>query len=69
VAQHHQPGPPVAIVSAAVAREKRTIWVSLDQDLAAALQARGESLSSQVNEAVRNELTRHRSHPARWSQN
>jgi metal-responsive CopG/Arc/MetJ family transcriptional regulator len=39
---------------------KRKISVSLDEDLVAELEAGGEGLSAQVNDAVRNELTRRR---------
>jgi metal-responsive CopG/Arc/MetJ family transcriptional regulator len=39
---------------------KRKISVSLDEDLVAELEAGGEALSSQVNDAVRLELTRRR---------
>lgn len=39
-------------------KPKRTIWIPLDADLATALAERGELLSLQVNQAVRNELTR-----------
>ncbi len=41
---------------------KRKVSVSLDEDLVAELEAGGEALSSQVNEAVRLELTRRRRH-------
>jgi post-segregation antitoxin (ccd killing protein) len=39
---------------------KRKVSVSLDEDLVAELEAGGEALSSQVNEAVRIELGRRR---------
>lgn len=39
---------------------KRKVSVSLDDDLVAELETGGETLSSQVNEAVRNELERRR---------
>jgi len=39
---------------------KRKVSVSLDEDLVAELEAGGEALSSQVNDAVRLELTRRR---------
>ena len=39
---------------------KRKVSVSLDEDLVSELEAGGEALSSQVNEAVRLELTRRR---------
>lgn len=41
---------------------KRKVSVSLDEDLVAELEAGGEALSSQVNEAVRLELERRRRH-------
>lgn len=41
---------------------KRKISVSLDEDLVAELEAGGEALSSQVNDAVRLELNRRRRH-------
>lgn len=41
---------------------KRKVSVSLDEDLVAELEAGGEALSSQVNEAVRLELARRRRH-------
>ncbi len=41
---------------------KRKVSVSLDEDLVAELEAGGEALSSQVNEAIRAELTRRRRH-------
>lgn len=41
---------------------KRKVSVSLDEDLVAELEAEGEALSSQVNEAIRTELTRRRRH-------
>jgi post-segregation antitoxin (ccd killing protein) len=41
---------------------KRKVSVSLDEDLVAELEAGGEALSAQVNEAVRNELERRRRH-------
>lgn len=39
---------------------KRKVSVSLDEDLVAALEAEGESLSAQVNAAVREELDHRR---------
>lgn len=39
---------------------KRKISVSLDEDLVAELEAGGEALSAQVNDAVRNEIARRR---------
>ncbi len=39
---------------------KRKVSVSLDDDLVAELEAGGEALSAQVNDAVRNELARRR---------
>ena len=39
---------------------KRKVSVSLDEDLVAELEAGGEALSSQVNDAIRLELTRRR---------
>lgn len=41
---------------------KRKVSVSLDEDLVAELEAGGEALSSQVNEAIRFELDRRRRH-------
>lgn len=41
---------------------KRKVSVSLDEDLVAELEAGGEALSSQVNEAVRLELSNRRRH-------
>ena len=41
---------------------KRKISVSLDEDLVAELEAGGDALSSQVNEAIRVELHRRRRH-------
>jgi metal-responsive CopG/Arc/MetJ family transcriptional regulator len=41
---------------------KRKVSVSLDEDLVAELEAGGEALSSQVNDAIRLELTRRRRH-------
>ncbi len=41
---------------------KRKVSVSLDEDLVAELEGGGEALSSQVNDAVRLELTRRRRH-------
>ena len=41
---------------------KRKVSVSLDEDLVAELEAGGDALSSQVNDAVRLELTRRRRH-------
>ncbi len=41
---------------------KRKVSVSLDEDLVTELEAGGEALSSQVNEAVRMELGRRRRH-------
>jgi hypothetical protein len=40
-----------------MAKRKRTIWIPLDVDLASKLEARGEPLSSQVDRAVRSQLT------------
>jgi antitoxin CcdA len=39
---------------------KRKVSVSLDEDLVTALEAEGESLSAQVNAAVREELEQRR---------
>lgn len=39
---------------------KRKVSVSLDEELVAELESGGEALSSQVNEALRNELARRR---------
>ncbi len=39
---------------------KRKVSISLDEELASALEAGSESLSAQVNEAVRVEFTRRR---------
>jgi hypothetical protein len=39
---------------------KRKVSVSLDEDLVTELEAGGEALSSQVNDAVRSELERRR---------
>lgn len=39
---------------------KRKVSISLDEELVSALEADSESLSSQVNEAVRVEFTRRR---------
>ncbi len=39
---------------------KRKVSVSLDEELVSELEAGGEALSSQVNDAVRNELARRR---------
>lgn len=39
---------------------KRKVSVSLDEDLVAALEAEGESLSAQVNAAVREQLEQRR---------
>ncbi|MDH4279090.1 MAG: type II toxin-antitoxin system CcdA family antitoxin [Acidimicrobiia bacterium] len=39
---------------------KRKVSVSLDEELVAELEAGGEALSSQVNDAVRSELARRR---------
>lgn len=44
------------------ATTKRKVSVSLDEDLVAELEAGGEALSTQVNEAVRIELDRRRHH-------
>jgi len=41
---------------------KRKVSVSLDEDLVAELEAGEEALSSQVNDAVRRELTQRRRH-------
>ena len=41
---------------------KRKISVSLDEDLVAELEAGDEALSSQVNDAIRAELTHRRRH-------
>lgn len=41
---------------------KRKISVSLDEDLITELEAGGEALSGQVNEAVRTEIQRRRRH-------
>lgn len=41
---------------------KRKVSVSLDEDLVAELEAGGEALSTQVNEAIRAELDRRRRH-------
>ena len=41
---------------------KRKVSVSLDEDLVTELDAGDEALSTQVNEAVRNELERRRRH-------
>jgi len=41
---------------------KRKVSVSLDEDLVAELEAGDEALSSQVNDAVRRELTQRRRH-------
>lgn len=43
-----------------MATSKRKVSISLDEDLVVALEARNDSLSSQVNEAVRIEFTRRR---------
>lgn len=40
--------------------KKRKISVSLDEDLVAELEAGGEALSTQVNDALRTELARRR---------
>ena len=45
-----------------MATTKRKVSVSLDVDLVAELEAGGEALSAQVNEAVRAELDRRRHH-------
>ena len=42
--------------------KKRKVSVSLDEDLVAELEAGGEALSAQVNEAIRTELSRRRRH-------
>jgi post-segregation antitoxin (ccd killing protein) len=39
---------------------KRKVSVSLDEDLVAELEAGGEAVSTQVNEAIRAELSRRR---------
>lgn len=41
---------------------KRKVSVSLDEDLVAELEAGGEAVSAQVNDAVRVELERRRRH-------
>lgn len=41
---------------------KRKVSVSLDEDLVEELEAGGEALSTQVNEAIRIELNRRRRH-------
>jgi antitoxin CcdA len=41
---------------------KRKVSVSLDEDLVSELEAGGDALSSQVNDAVRLELERRRRH-------
>ena len=41
---------------------KRKVSVSLDEDLVAELEAGGEAVSAQVNEAIRAELSRRRRH-------
>ena len=43
-----------------MATTKRKVSISLDEELASALEAGSESLSSQVNEAARVEFTRRR---------
>lgn len=43
-----------------MATTKRKVSISLDEELASALEAGSESLSSQVNEAVRVEFMRRR---------
>ena len=43
-----------------MATTKRKVSISLDEELASALEAGSESLSSQVNEAVRIEFMRRR---------
>lgn len=42
--------------------KKRKVSVSLDEDLVAELEAGGEAVSTQVNEAIRAELVRRRRH-------
>lgn len=42
--------------------KKRKVSVSLDEDLVAELEAGGEAVSTQVNEAIRAELARRRRH-------
>lgn len=42
--------------------KKRKVSVSLDEDLVAELEAGGEALSTQVNDALRAELARRRRH-------
>ncbi len=42
--------------------KKRKVSVSLDEDLVAELEAGGEALSAQVNEAIRAEVERRRRH-------
>lgn len=44
------------------ATKKRKMSVSLDEDLVAELEAGGEAVSTQVNEAIRAELARRRRH-------
>jgi uncharacterized protein (DUF4415 family) len=41
-----------------MAEGKRTVWISLDKELAAELKARGDALSSVVNDVLRTELSR-----------
>lgn len=41
---------------------KRKVSVSLDEDLVAELEAGGDTLSAQVNDALRHELERRRRH-------
>jgi post-segregation antitoxin (ccd killing protein) len=45
-----------------MSRTKRKVSVSLDADLVAELEAGDETLSAQVNDAVRSELDRRRQH-------
>lgn len=42
--------------------KKRKVSVSLDEDLVAELEAGGEAVSTQVNDAIRAELARRRRH-------
>ena len=41
---------------------KRKVSVSLDEDLVAELEAGGEAVSAEVNDAIRTELSRRRRH-------
>ena len=58
VATITMPGAAVSYALPPMGKPKRTIWIPLDADLATALQQRGGLLSLQVDQAVRNELTR-----------